>query len=455
MTMFRSIARRLARNEEGWAMLTALTLLVLMMTSSIALAAYMDNETTQTTKTRQRETSFNFAEAALSAQLFALSQSTTSQYGGWPGTQAQGYAPCNESVLSTNAVQVAQCPSQDRLKALFPTPDADPGVTWETRVIDNHGAAATQAALQTPDALSSFYSDALAAQLNAPGWAAGSTGWDANKDGKVWVRAQATIKGRTRKIVALVRQEFQPEDIIQKAIAAGAIDITNNGNKSLIQGGDVTNVAVRCSVNDTSADASAACLGQPYDSSAWKKVDEQIQPFDVNTQQRYGVERAMSDDAIDRLRETAKRVGTYVVDCSTLGSNTPGGIVFAEGGNCNIGGSNTDADDPGMVINLTGTFTVGPGSPVYHGVLYAANRVSVANESQLDTTKRTLVTLQGTPVIFGGVLIDGNGKMYVGSSGGASVANGNIVFDPKAYGAAQSIATAGIIQNTWRELTPR
>jgi hypothetical protein len=450
MTMLGKIARRLARNEDGWAMLTALALMILMMSTGIAIAAYMDTETTQTTKTRQRETSFNFAEAALTAQLFALSQSTTSASGGWPGTAAQGYAACNQAILATNTVQVAQCPSQDRLKALFPTPDADPGVTWETRVIDNHGAANPA----TPDALSSFYSDALAAQLGAPGWAAGSLGWDSNKDGKVWVRAQATIKGRTRKIVALVRQEFQPEDIIQKAIAAGAIDITNNGNKSLIQGGDVTNVAVRCSVSDTAEDRAAACLGQAYDSSAWKKVDEQIQPFDVNTQQRYAVERAMTEDAIDRLRETAKRVGTYVTDCATLGSNTPGGVVFAEGGNCTIGGSNTSAEQPGMIVNLTGTFTVGPGSPVYHGVIYAANRLA-SDPTRLDTSGRTVVTLQGTPVIFGGVLIDGNGKMYVGSSGGASVATGNIVFDSKAFTAVQSIATAGIIQNTWRELTPR
>jgi len=450
MTVHRTLARRVAQNEDGWAMVTALILLTIMMTTTIVLAAYMDNETTQTMKTRQRETAFNFAEAALTSQLYALSQSTTSQYAGWPGTASLGYGACSAAILPTNTVQVAQCPSRDRLKALFPTPDADVGAAWETRVIDNHGAANPA----TADGLGNFYSDALASSLGAPGWAPGTVGWDSNDDGKVWVRSTATIKGRARTVVALVRQEYQPEDIVQKAIVAGAINITNNGNKSLIDGGDsVTNIAVRCSVD---LEPNAACLGQPLNSgnSGWGKVDEQIQPFDKNSQQAYPVQRAMTDDALDRLRETAKRTGVYVTDCATLGSNTPGGLVFAERGNCNIGGANTTADAPGMVVNVTGTFTVGPGSPVYHGVLYAANRTP-SDPTVLDTTKRTLVSLQGTPVIFGGVLIDGNGIINVGSSGGASTADGNIVFDPKAYRAVQSIATAGIVQNTWRELTPR
>jgi hypothetical protein len=42
--------------------------------------------------------------------------------------------------------------------------------------------------------------------------------------------------------------------------------------------------------------------------------------------------------------------------------------------------------------------------------------------------------------------VDGNGIVDVGSS------KGNLVFDDKAYNAVKSYGTAGMIQNTWREI---
>jgi hypothetical protein len=62
------------------------------------------------------------------------------------------------------------------------------------------------------------------------------------------------------------------------------------------------------------------------------------------------------------------------------------------------------------------------------------------------------VSLGGTPVIFGGVLIDGNGVANIGSSGGSGSLTGNVIFDGNAFPVAQTIANAGVIQNTWREL---
>ena len=44
-------------------------------------------------------------------------------------------------------------------------------------------------------------------------------------------------------------------------------------------------------------------------------------------------------------------------------------------------------------------------------------------------------------------MVDGNGGVLAGSSGT------NIVFDPRAFDGARSFGTAGIVQNTWREIT--
>jgi hypothetical protein len=439
---FRTILRRIARNEEGWAMITALILLSIMMSTSIGLLAYLDNQSTQTAKTRQRETAFNFAESALNAQIYALSQ-TSSATAGWPGNNTYTYSACTQA--NTNA---GQCPSDSRLKALFPTADADPGETWETRIIDNQGMTST-----APDALNSFYSDALAASLNAPGWT--TNGYDKNGDGRVWVRAQATIRGRTRKLVALVRQESQYEEIPHAAVISGSINITNSGNKVLVNGGTGGVISVRC---DPTNPASAACLGQPESSNAWNKASTQIQPWSTANSSK-PIPNAMTDEAIARMRDTAKKTGTYVTDCATLGREIPTGVVFAEGGACTFDpvgkAAVNSAEKPGVIINLTGTIAL-KGNTLYYGIVYAANR------NPLDTTKtvddgHTAVSFDGTAIVFGGVLIDGNAALVLGNSGGnnTTAQSGQIIFDDKGYKSIQSIATAGVIQNTWRELTPR
>jgi hypothetical protein len=49
-------------------------------------------------------------------------------------------------------------------------------------------------------------------------------------------------------------------------------------------------------------------------------------------------------------------------------------------------------------------------------------------------------------VLEGGVIVDGNGKVSAGSSGL------NIDFDANAFTGITSTGTAGVVQNTWREL---
>ncbi|MEA2286720.1 MAG: hypothetical protein QOJ21_2763 [Solirubrobacteraceae bacterium] len=426
--MLRTRIRTVAAAQDGFALITAMILMTIMLGSTLALATFLDGQTQVSATQRVRESSFNLAEAALNQQVWNVGRD-------WPGPNS---APGNTSGLTpyptcTETSTDARCPNPAQLRKFIPSPDADPGATWTTQVLDN--------GIVSGVSYKTFYADAL---LSAP------VGYDANADGFVWVRASAILKQRRRTLVALVRLQLQQEDILQKAIVAGAINITNNGNKQLIDGGtgSADSIAVRCTVTDP---ASATCLGQAYSDSGWKKVDTQIQPFDLSKQQAYPVATAMSDEAILRFRETAKKKGTWVQDCASLPSPTPGGIVFAEGGVCNIDGTNTTSQAaPGLVINLTGSFTMG-GNDQYHGVLYAANRMSSTNLA-LNTTVRDVLSLGGNPVIFGGVLIDGNGVANIGSSGGSGSLTGNIIFDGNAFPVAQTIANAGVIQNTWREL---
>src|SRR3954451_6460100 len=236
MNHLRSVRRRLAEDEGGWALVTALMLMVVMVVGGASLMAALGTETSSGTVERQREPAFKLAAAALHAQLFALSRD-------WAGKGMAANAAANTAAnpypaWCTPASTSSRCPSSPALTSAFASTDAA-GSTWNTTVRDD-GASP----------LDTFYSDdAIASQ----------PGYDANKNGKLWVRAQATARGRTRTIVALVQAQQQEEDILHAAVAAGRLNLPNDGNKPLIDGGGP--VMVRCAMVPGESNP---CLGQPF-----------------------------------------------------------------------------------------------------------------------------------------------------------------------------------------------
>jgi hypothetical protein len=70
----------------------------------------------------------------------------------------------------------------------------------------------------------------------------------------------------------------------------------------------------------------------------------------------------------------------------------------------------------------------------------------VWNANLDDSTSERLVETSGTAAIRGGVLVDGNGGVYAGSSGD------NIVYNAFSFENIKSVGTAGVVQNTWREI---
>ncbi len=304
---------RLRSEEGGWALVTAIVLMTLMMGTGLSTFAYVDTQQGESRKQRTRETAFNYAEAALNAQIFSLSRE-------WPGVGASSnqYPACNQAVSNT------RCPAATTLAALFPSVDAATGTTYATRIRDNNAPGAPN-----------FYSDALVAAAPA---------YDANGDGKLWVRAEAQARGKKRTLIALVNAEEVSEVVPRAVLIAGRLDITNDGNKTMINTGDGGIVGVRCNPN---ADVHVACLGHPKGSSGWSKIDEQISPYAPVLD--YPMDRSIGLDAVERLRATAKANGTYYASCP---ANYAGRVVFIESGNCDIG-SNTQINsqaNPGMLI---------------------------------------------------------------------------------------------------------
>jgi Tfp pilus assembly protein PilX len=407
---------RLRHDDRGIAMVTVIVLMGVILALGLATLSFLDDQQRDTGVTRQRETAFNLAEAALTAQIFALAQD-------WPGKAAavdatRRYPTCNATSVTS------KCPSGTVLNGLGTSIDAGAPATWETRVRDNGGTAGT------------FYNDSITAAQPA---------YDANGDGQVWVRAQATAKGRTRVLVSLVRVDRNLEDLPRAAVLAGQIENRNSGNKVLIEAtagaGAIPTAAVRCKVQKGEAQA---CLGHPVDKGNTKTeadlqrlLDKQYAPN--ITQQQYSGPPAMTAEARLRLMKTAQANGTYYTTCPS--SPPQGQVVYIVSGACSWSGNDTvnSPTAPGIII-LERASLVLLGRVEIYGVVYAANLNNAAGLSP------PLIELGGNSLIHGGVLVDGAAGLAVGES------SKNVTYDPYAFNAAQSYVSAGIVQNTWREI---
>lgn len=421
------------RSEDGIAIVVAMILMTLMLSFGVAAIALTDAQTKLTGNQRQRETSFNIAEAALNAQVTQLSDHWIAQNGSGVGA-VPSFTPCPGGNY---------CPDGTELTSLVPSGDTRQSATntvqWTTKVFDNTGG------------LETYYNDALATT---------QCGCDANGDGKVWVRAQATVRGRTRTIVSLIQQQMQAESAPHAAIIAGALSISNNGAKELIDAGAGV-LAVRCSVPDdgTKEDPQSPCLGQPLgqgstkDTSSWNQLlSQQISGF-AGAQQDYPAQSVFTQDQINRFIDTAKAQKTYYTGCpSTLTGKL---VVIDTIGDCSYQGNGTDTynteEDPGFLIMLrSGSSLSLSGSRTYFGIVYHANMGAPPALNSAPQSSGTLISVQGNARIRGGVIIDGPGRIQVGSSGNNPQVN--VEFDDHGYDAVQSFAGAGIIQNSWREI---
>jgi hypothetical protein len=397
-----NLRRRLVQEDQGWALITAILLMTIMLGTALSVATYVDGQTRMGADSRKRETAFNITESALNAQIFALSQD-------WPGTGNAGtpYPTC------TPASSVSRCPNASSLSKLIASPDAT-GATWQTIIRDDGGSAPN------------FYSDS--ATLAQPAY-------DANGNGKVWIRATATARNKTRTMVTLVRVEEQAEDIPHAAVIAGRVNNSNNGNKVLINLSASTGangfVGVRCTATPGE---SLPCVGQPRPASgAWptNRVETQVSPWAGHIQDGYSSAPILNPAQRARLKARAISDGTYYATCPP--ELPSGDIVWVDSGDCTAtGGSGTAT----MLIINNGTYSLN-GNATFYGVVYAINA---------QNSSGTVVEVHGNATITGGVLIDGNGMFDAGSS------KENLVFDDNAYNAVKSYGTAGMIQNTWREI---
>jgi Tfp pilus assembly protein PilX len=412
--MIRSIVNNL-RREEGSIVVTAVIVMSLMIAIGLATYSTVDTQQAQSRIERERDSSFNLGESAFYAQAFILGRD-------WPTEEANQYPEvCTEGTEAGTR----GCPTPDDLRSALDSPalpDLSSDAEWTIRVRDN-GSPATR----------TDYDHSTDDQPT----------YDFNGDDKLWVRADGVAKGHTRSIVGLLQREKLGESVAQNVITAGRFYTSNNGKKVIVdtQGNSATGsqVVVRCTPPPPPANPTDnACISYERDKG-------QVSPDRV-----YSGQQApnMSKEQADRFEAEARANNTYYTSCP---QSLSGRVVFVETSsmiNCKYNGGvfNTQAS-PGLVVFTNGHLELGGGKVTYYGLVYMLNPDPRLVPLPLSTTA-TRFTMHANGTLVGGVSVDGDGGVDAGSD------KFNIIFDGGAFAVLETHGTAGLVQNSWRELPP-
>jgi Tfp pilus assembly protein PilX len=437
------MTRRSLQHEDGWVLVSAIVLMGIMLSIGLASYAFVDTGQKRSRESRERESAISLAEAALYAQGSGLARN-------WPNPAKQLVSDCSSTLALTATTQY--CPDRDTLDkassanpsvAQFKTTDFGANTSWTTSVRDNYGA------------LASAYDPALADTTLTNGTTPcpqTPCRMDFNGDRQVWVQARAVVRGKPRNIVARLKLEQLRESVPQAGLVAGALDVTNNGNKLMIDASGST-ILLRCSpITSTSCASYDAGKGQVTPA-----------PASVPTQPNF-----MTTAQLARFKARAITDGTYFAagTCPTGAAQLTGAVVWVE--QCstsyaNTGGYSTPCVVPAAASDKCINPTTKPGLLIWHcgtlgmtaqqtfyGILYLVNNSDGTCASFPAKTggcpTASVFQSNGGAGVLGALVVDGGGCVEVGSN------SLNMAFDANVFRSVTSYGTVGLVQNTWREL---
>ena len=405
-------------DERGFALVTGIIILGIILMLGFAVLKTTDVQTHQTGHEAAGEAAFNMAESALDAEAAQLQVT-------WPNA-GPGYPACNQSSAPTTG-----CPGTTvttSFNSTYSGPEfANP--VWSVQVIDDSNGP-------------SYYADSLS--RSAPSY-------DLNHDDKLWVRAEATIGGQRRIVVAQMVRQSVVVSLPQNVITSGGVKTSNNGNKIIIEAKDPNSgltgsVAVRCDSPGTLPTYGDPCLG-------WDPKQGQLDPagaYQAGYVDPSGGYQTLSSSTIQALRATAAAnipsTDYPPNQCPPYGAT---GVLFVENANCvysGTGGTPWGSDStPVALVIASGTLTFGA-NVNFTGVIYMANGQGTvpANGSCTSDESNPVFTVQGGGALHGALFVDKCGTVDAGDKAF------DIDYDSAAFGGVQTFSTPALAKNTFR-----
>jgi Tfp pilus assembly protein PilX len=449
------------RGEQGSALMMALMITLVALGIGGALLATSVAQQRAAGNQQSSETAYSLAEAALNAQLFALSQQ-------WP-TSADGPQPSNSPgygyPTSCNAASngTSYCPAAADLSAYTPGSQTCPAGTqgdawnssspvsngWTTYVRDAGGAGSSTQSVFSSSAeknMSPFNSNV-----------------STNGAGAVWVRAVGIVNCHIAVLVTKVSDQIVTLPFPKYVLDANSFSISDSGQKDIINvqdlNGNSSAISVRCI---GAADGNGA---QPPNSTcAAIKNSNQVQPTLSYASPPAGTP-TLNSEQLRAIKKLAIQNGTYIpasVPCSSItAAQLQGSAVYIEGNaSCNGPGGITIPSNPqinapplssGLLVIVNGTISF-TGSGTFYGVIYAPNQGGYTGN---------VVTLGGTSTVVGGLNVDGNASLSLGSSGNGAVnctdtsksqKCGDLEYNAAAFSALDGFGGAVSAPNMFRQL---
>lgn len=423
-------------NEDGWLLVTAISLLAVMLTFSLASYAFVDKNQERTREQRERETSLNVAEGVLYDQGFALAQQ-------WPGNALGGAGMpnfCDETFVAPAPGSPRKCPDPTMLAAANGSPstanftnvDASGAVTYTTRIRDNGGPLAGAFVYSSVNADQSGTNVRTGQAYTCPG----PCKWDANGDRQLWVQARTVVRGKPRNVVALLKREVFSEAFPRNGVVAGSFSTTNSGNKVIVQASGAQ-VVTRC------VGTESTCID--YQGAKPGDTKEQVAPEPIVQNPSYPP--AMAPSQLERFKVAAQTASpsTYYTSCPSSFTGTVVYIDVPETTSCTdtSGKTYNSPTEYGIVIMPRGRLTDIKGT--HYSILYLGNQQGDSGQAN------PVLSFGSNAEIFGGVAIDGMGHMNLGQASGPRP---TITYRDAAFNSLATFGTTGLVQNTWRELPP-
>jgi Tfp pilus assembly protein PilX len=403
-------------HEDGFALVSAIMILFILMMLGLALLSTADVQTRATGHEVAGEASFNLAESVLDAETLQLDTF-------WPNSPSNAYPPCDQGTTPATG-----CPGTaltSRFTSAYAGPDFATTPTWNVQVIDDSGGP-------------SYYSDSLVGSAQS---------YDANGDSKLWVRADVRIGGQRKIVVAQVVRQSSVISLPSNVLTAGGVFTSNNGNKVIIEAKDPNSgltgtVDLRCTTSSSPTNSNP-CAG-------WDATKGQLDPagaYQTGYVDPGGSYSSISPGNMAALKQTAIANNTYYPTGTCPPAGTAG-VVYVENANCTYNSNATwnSLATPGALIFASGTLTIN-GTVNFYGILYMANGQGLAPNSGPCTAAQAngpILTVHGGGAINGAVFIDKCGTVDAGSD------KFDIVYDSNAFGSFQSFATPALAKNTFR-----
>jgi Tfp pilus assembly protein PilX len=409
-----------ARDEQGFALVSAIVLLTVIMGLGMGLLLFTDNQQKAAGREQASESAFNVAEAALNAQISQVSRAWPAKKGE-PAEQPYGGAGCT----AANSTATNGCPTAESMKTGYPVSN---NAGCPASVKDAWGSASTNQwttyVRDDPEKEASFFDSSKANE---------QLGYDKNEDNKLWVRAVGIVQCRLVSLAALVSRQEIALSFPRAVMSANWFTTGNNGkgHEVIIEG--------KTPESGVPGEVFMRCEGFSKVEECENYREGQLANAKVNPPPGTP-SPTLSATQLAAFRQSAESLHTYYPAGSCPTGLPSGKPVFVQGP-CAVSGVKTEVanskEKPGFLIIANGTLEMG-GQSEFWGVVYCVNEQGSSG---------VVVKVGANANLRGEIIVDGKGGIEAGENH-----NENVEYDPRAAIEEKIYAGATPTRNSFRVL---